>query len=177
MAMPPAMTPEIRSRLRQLGLNDDGRPLEESAPNRTAKQNEARTDMKTQTDRNMAARLERLETAQERSELLASRPDLMASAKTKAWLEDAPIATVRKACSLLARNDGQSSPSPDVSAADRERIRSRMRGGAQTINPSGRAIRVTGNKLEFLDITPEQARARVAEIERERNGSRKRRSA
>jgi hypothetical protein len=146
-------------------------------PTTTAPKRHQETSMKTQTDHNMRARLERLETAQERRELLASRPDLTANAKTNAWLESAPIADVRAACDSLARTDANASAPSSVSSADREHIRSRMRGGSQTTNPSGRATRMNGTKQEFLDMTPEQARARLAEIERARAGSSKRRSA
>jgi hypothetical protein len=142
----------------------------------TAPTRHQETSMKTQTDHNMRARLERLETAQERRELLASRPDLTANAKTKAWLESAPIVDVRAACDTLARTDVHTS-APVVSAADRERIRSRMRGGSQSANPSGRATRMNGTNQEFLDLTPEQARARLAEMDHARAGSSKRRSA
>lgn len=141
----------------------------------------------------MAARLERLETAHERSSLLASRPDLMRQPKVKAWLETAPIATVRNAVKSLEKPSapkpaaaasaaptvradiaGAAATNSGIPADEVSRIRSKMRGGAQSVvNPTGAATRMNRNKQEFLDMTPEQARARLVEIQKERGSARK----
>lgn len=143
----------------------------------------------------MSARLERLETAQERTQLLASRPDLMRQPKVKVWLETAPLATVRNAVKSLEKPSapkpaaaasaaptvradvpGQAAANAGMPAEEVSRIRSKMRGGARSIadvNPTGQATRMAGNKQEFLDMTPEQARARLVEIQKERGNAQK----
>lgn len=117
------------------------------------------------------ARLEAVETREERSRLLASRPDLTRDPKTNAWLSSAPIDEVRRAIAAITAPKAPKLAAAVVPASTQPNAHGR---GGNYITPNAEldvqmglarattAIRHEGNKLLLGVMTPAEAKAELA---------------